>query len=100
MNGISEVAVGCLITEDGESIDWVEARQLVEKKKYPIFAAYPTACSISKVKDVRLSNGVAMLRTIAGFVPPQQSDINPKANTHHTLIIVQAGGNWRYKKKR
>jgi uncharacterized protein (TIGR02246 family) len=48
------------------------------------------------VKDVRfLSSEIAILRAIAGMVPPKQSDINPNVNTHHTLVVVKGDGNWR-----
>ena len=42
-----------------------------------------------------LSPGVAMLRAIAGMVPPGKSDIEPKVNVHHTLVAVQQDGRWQ-----
>jgi len=29
------------------------------------------------------------------MVPPGQSDLNPKVNTHHTLMAVRIEGEWR-----
>jgi hypothetical protein len=29
------------------------------------------------------------------MVPPQQSDLNPNVNTHHTLVVVKGEGEWR-----
>ncbi|WP_221567531.1 SgcJ/EcaC family oxidoreductase [Alkalihalobacillus sp. TS-13] len=61
----------------------------------PIFRDHPTAQFVSKVKDIRfLGENVAMLRAIAGMVPPGGSDINPEVNTHHTLIVVHDNHNW------
>ncbi len=57
---------------------------------------HPTARFVSKVKDVRfLAPDVAILRSIAGMVPRGLSDINPAANAHQTLVVLNREGNWR-----
>jgi uncharacterized protein (TIGR02246 family) len=62
----------------------------------PIFKEHPTPPFVIKVKDVRfLSANVAILRAIAGMSPPGSSDLDPKLNTHHTLITVKNKGDWR-----
>lgn len=62
----------------------------------PIFEQHPTAPFTTKVKHVRLlDSNTALLRAVAGMVPPGQSELNPDVNTHHTLIAVRAGGQWR-----
>lgn len=62
----------------------------------PIFENHPTAPFTTKVKHVRLLEAnTALLRAIAGMVPPGQSELNPDVNTHHTLVAVRAGGQWR-----
>ncbi|WGU95859.1 SgcJ/EcaC family oxidoreductase [Paenibacillus dendritiformis] len=62
----------------------------------PIFEHHPTAPFTTKVKYVRLlESDTALLRAIAGMVPPGQSMLNPDVNTHHTLVAVHAGGQWR-----
>lgn len=62
----------------------------------PIFEHQPTAPFTTKVKYVRLlESDTALLRAIAGMVPPGQSVLNPDVNTHHTLVAVHAGGQWR-----
>lgn len=92
--------MAALFTDDGESIGFDGSqsigRQEIFSHLQPIFEHHPTARFVSKVKDVRLlSSEIAILRAIAGMVPPQQSDINPNVNTHHTLVVVNREGNWR-----
>jgi uncharacterized protein (TIGR02246 family) len=89
-----------LFAEDGESIGFDGSLSKGEEEIYshlkPIFDHHPTARFISKVKDVHfLSEDIAMLRAIAGMVPPLQTTINPKVNTHHTLVVVKKAGDWR-----
>ncbi|MEH7522714.1 SgcJ/EcaC family oxidoreductase [Bacillus sp. JJ1503] len=89
-----------LFTEDGESIGFDGSQSIGREEIFshlePIFIHHPTARFLSKVKDVRfLSSETALLRAIAGMVPPDQSEINPKVNTHHTLVVVKNEGMWR-----
>ena len=86
--------------EDGESIGF-DGSQMVGRTDIvstlrQIFADHLTAPYVSKVKSVTLlSPEVAILRAIAGMVPPGQSDINPAVNTLQTLIAVKRDGQWR-----
>ncbi|CAM4051978.1 SgcJ/EcaC family oxidoreductase [Mesobacillus zeae] len=89
-----------LFTEDGESIGFDGSQSIGREEIFshlkPIFDDHPTARFVSKVKDVRfLSSHIAVLRAIAGMLPHQQTTINPKVNTHHTLVVVKKDGNWR-----
>lgn len=89
-----------LFLQDGESIGFDGSQSIGNDEIFshinPIFEDHPTAKFVSKVKSVRLlSAEVALLRAIAGMVPPGQSDINPKVNTHHTLVVVKNDDNWR-----
>lgn len=89
-----------LFTEDGESIGFDGSQSIGRMEIFshltPIFEHHPTAKFVSKVKSVRfLSTNVAILRSIAGMVPPGASDINPNVNTHHTLIVIHTEGNWK-----
>jgi uncharacterized protein (TIGR02246 family) len=99
-NNRSARAMADLFTEDGESIGFDGSQSIGREEIFShlktIFEDHPTAQFVSKVKDVRfLGSEVAILRAIAGMVPPGQSDINPKVNTHHTLVVVKNEGNWR-----
>jgi uncharacterized protein (TIGR02246 family) len=89
-----------LFADDGENIGFDGSqsigRQEILSHLNPIFEHHPTARFVCKVKDVRfLSSEIAILRAIAGMVPPKQSDINPNVNTHHTLVVVKRNGDWR-----
>jgi uncharacterized protein (TIGR02246 family) len=89
-----------LFADDGENIGFDGSQSIGRQEIFshlkPIFEHHPTARFISKVKDVRfLSSEIAILRAIAGMVPPKQSDLNPNVNTHHTLVVVKRNGDWR-----
>lgn len=89
-----------LFTEDGESIGFDGSQSIGRMEIFshltPIFDHHPTAKFVSKVKSVRfLSTNIAILRAIAGMVPPGALDINPNVNTHHTLIAIHTEGNWQ-----
>ncbi len=63
-----------------------------------IFADHVTASYVSKVKSVcYLGFGVAILRAIVGMKPPGETDLNPVANAHQTLIAAKLDGTWRIK---
>ncbi|QPA32928.1 SgcJ/EcaC family oxidoreductase [Thermaerobacillus caldiproteolyticus] len=85
--------------EDGELIGF-DGSQVIGKTEIvahlqPIFADHPTPVYVGKVRNVRfLGPEVAVLRAIAGMVPRGQSDIDPKLNTHHTLVTVKREGKW------
>jgi uncharacterized protein (TIGR02246 family) len=85
--------------EDGELIGF-DGSQVIGKTEIvshlqPIFAGHITPPYVAKVREVRfLGSEVAVLRAIAGMVPPGQSDIDPKLNSHHTLVAVKREGKW------
>jgi uncharacterized protein (TIGR02246 family) len=89
-----------LFTEEGEIIGFDGSQAIGQDEIFShlnsIFEHHPTAKYVSKVKGVRfLGSDVAILRAIAGMVPPEKSDINPNVNAHHTIIAVNNEGNWR-----
>ncbi|MGX6445123.1 SgcJ/EcaC family oxidoreductase [Neobacillus sp. K501] len=91
-----------VFTEDGESIGFDGSQSIgkedIFRHLHPIFEDHPTARFIKKVKEVHfLSPDIALLRAIAGMVPPQKTEINPNANTHHTLVVVKVEGKWSIK---
>ena len=91
-----------LFASDGESIGFDGSQSIGQEEIFEhlasIFEHHRTAQFVSKVKSVRfLSQDVAILRAIAGMAPPEQTDINPSVNTHHTLIVQEIDGNWGIK---
>jgi uncharacterized protein (TIGR02246 family) len=63
----------------------------------PIFASHPTPAFIAKVREVReLGAGTALLRAIAGMVPPRRSDISPRFNAVQSMVAAKESGSpWR-----
>lgn len=89
-----------LFKDEGEIIGFDGSQSIGRDEIFshlnPIFLHHPTAKYVSKVKNVRfLGSDIAILRAIAGMVPPQQTTINSNVNTHHTLVVVKEDENWR-----
>lgn len=62
----------------------------------PIFSDHPTAAYVAIVREVReIGPGVALLRAVAGMVPPGQNDINPAVNSIQTMVATAHGADWR-----
>lgn len=89
-----------LFIEDGESVGF-DGSQLIGRAEIgstlqQIFADHVTAPYVSKVRKVRfLGPDVAVLRAIAGMVPPGQFDLEPKLNAVQTLVAAKGDGVWR-----
>ena len=83
---------GNLVGFDGSQINGrSEARTVLSQ----IFANHQTAAYLGIIKEVRLlSPDVAILRAVAGMVPPGESDINPEVNAVQTLVAVKQQNNW------
>lgn len=99
-NNRSARSMADLFTEEGESIGFDGSHSIGQDEIFshlePIFNSHPTPRFISKVKSIRfLSTDIAILRAIAGMVISGQSDIEPKLNTHHTLVAMTDGDKWR-----
>ncbi len=68
----------------------------IERDLAKIFADHPTAAYVGIVRDVQpLSHDVAILRAVAGMVPPGKEDLNPAANAIQTLVATHVDGAWR-----
>ncbi|MFC4023899.1 SgcJ/EcaC family oxidoreductase [Oceanobacillus longus] len=91
-----------VFTEDGVQIGFdgsvADGREEIFSHIAPIFRDHPTAPFVTKIKEISLlNNDTAILRAIAGMVPPGQSDINSEVNAHQTMVAVHKNGNWRVK---
>ncbi|MGH2458938.1 MAG: SgcJ/EcaC family oxidoreductase [Chloroflexota bacterium] len=81
-----------LVGFDGSQID---GRSEVAAHLRQIFADHPTAAYVGKVREVRfLAPEVAILRAVAGMVPPGQSDLNPAVNAIQTMVATMHEGTW------
>jgi uncharacterized protein (TIGR02246 family) len=88
-----------LFTEDGNLVGFdgsqINGRSEARSVLSQIFANHQTAAYLGIVKEVRLlSPDVAILRAVAGMVPPGESDINPEVNAVQTLVAVKQQNNW------
>jgi uncharacterized protein (TIGR02246 family) len=88
-----------LFTEDGNLVGFdgsqINGRSEARSVLSQIFADHQTASYLGIVKEVRLlSPDVAILRAVAGMVPPGQSDINPEVNAVQTLVSVKQQNKW------
>ncbi len=89
-----------LFTNDGSVVGFdgsmLDGPAEIESVLRQIFANHPTAAYVAKVRSVRfLAPDVAVLRAVAGMVPPGQSDLNPAVNAVQTLVAAKRDGKWR-----
>jgi len=93
-------ALAAPFAEDGEIIGFDGSQHIgradIAATIGQTFAQHLTPPYICKVRSVLLvSPDVAMLRAIAGMVPPGKADLDPQLNTYQTLISAKRDGNWR-----
>lgn len=93
-------AFAALFADDGNVVGFdgsqVDGRPAIAAHLRAIFADHLTAAYVGIVREVRLlAPDVALLRAVAGMVPPGQADINPAVNTIQSLIATQRDGVWR-----
>jgi uncharacterized protein (TIGR02246 family) len=83
---------GSVVGFDGSPLN---GRAEIQSSLQNIFADHPTAAYVGKVREVRfVTPEVAILRAIAGMVPPGASDLNPAVNTIQTLVAARHEGQW------
>lgn len=86
--------------DDGEAVGFDgtvhSGRDRIAARLGRIFAGRPTARYVAEVRDVRVVGpGAAVLRAVAGTVPPGASDLDPDANSVQTLTASRLMGRWR-----
>ena len=99
-NKRSADSFAALFTNDGSVVGFdgsmLDGPAEIESALRQIFANHPTAAYVAKVRSVRfLAPDVAVLRAVAGMVPPGQSDLNPAVNAVQTLVAAKRDGKWR-----
>jgi uncharacterized protein (TIGR02246 family) len=61
-----------------------------------IFAEHPTLAYVYRITGVtQISTEVAIVRAIAGMIPPGASDFDPKLHAVHRMTAVHRGGAYR-----
>ena len=68
----------------------------IESALSQIFSHHPTAAYVGKIRSVRFPvPDTAVLRAVAGMVPPGQADLNPAVNAVQTLVATRHSGRWQ-----
>jgi uncharacterized protein (TIGR02246 family) len=93
-------AMAAPFAEDGVVIGFdgsmSSGRQTISTEMASIFADHETGRSAVKVQSIRaLGQQAAILRAIAGLVPPGQTVINPETNAHQTVVAEHQQGQWK-----
>jgi uncharacterized protein (TIGR02246 family) len=99
-NKRSGAGMAALFAEEGNVVGFdgsqMDGRAAIETELSRIFADHETAAYVGKVREVRLlAPDVALLRAVAGLVPPGKSKINPATNSIQTLVVTKQNGDWR-----
>lgn len=101
-NKRSAVDMAKLFEENGNAVGFdgspLNGQEEIESELSRIFADHQTASYVGKIREVRFLNPeVALLRAVAGMVPPGASDINPAVNAIQSLVCVRHTGEniWR-----
>jgi uncharacterized protein (TIGR02246 family) len=99
-NRRSAADMAALFEQDGNLVGFdgspINGRAEAESTMRRIFADHQTAAYVGKIRDVRfVTADVAILRAVAGMVPPGQSDLNPAVNAIQSLVTVRRGETWR-----
>jgi uncharacterized protein (TIGR02246 family) len=84
---------GNVVGFDGSVVDGASA---IQAHLQQIFADHRPAAYVAIVREVRLLGpGTALLRAVAGMVPPGQTQVNPAVNAVQSLVGQQDGARWR-----
>ena len=99
-NGRNAVALADLFTEAGHLVGFdgstINGRAAIESHLRDIFRDHQTAAYVGKVRAVRfIAPTVAVLRAVAGMIPPGMADLNPAVNAVQTLVAAEQEGHWR-----
>jgi uncharacterized protein (TIGR02246 family) len=99
-NRRSASAFAALFLADGSQVGFdgsqAEGTDEIAAHLGAVFADHETAAYVTQIRSVRiLAPQVALLRAVAGMVPPGQADINPAVNAVHALVAVEQDGAWQ-----
>ncbi|MDR7278326.1 SgcJ/EcaC family oxidoreductase [Catenuloplanes atrovinosus] len=83
---------GQLVGFDGSQVPAAE----IEAHLTPVFSGHATAAYVWRVREVRpLADGVALLRAIAGMLPPGADVPHPALNAVQSVVAVHTPAGWR-----
>jgi uncharacterized protein (TIGR02246 family) len=99
-NACDANAWGDLFAADGSLVGFdgspVETRASMVEHLAGVFGDHQPARYVGKTREVRLlGTGAALLRGVAGMVPPGSSEPEPRLNTIQTVVAVRGTDGWR-----
>ena len=84
---------GNIVGFDGSPVDGAAA---IQDHLQQIFTDHRPAAYVAIVREVRqLGSDTALLRAVAGMVPPGKTQVNPAVNAIQSLIAHKEGRRWR-----
>jgi uncharacterized protein (TIGR02246 family) len=84
---------GSIVGFDGTS---VESAASIKDHLAEIFDNHVPPTFVAKVREIRpLGPDAALLRSVAGMLPPGEVDVDPKLNAEQVLVAARRGGEWR-----
>jgi uncharacterized protein (TIGR02246 family) len=89
-----------LFSEDGHVVGFdgsvLDGASAIGAEMTRIFADHKPAAFVGKVREVVFpGTEVALLRAIAGMVPPGKTELNPQVNAIQTLVARKRAAEWR-----
>lgn len=89
-----------LFIEDGHVVGYdgseMAGRAAIGEELGRIFRDHATGAFVTRIRGVKqLAAGVALLRAVAGIVPPGQDDVKPERHMVQLLVAVKRDGRWR-----
>jgi uncharacterized protein (TIGR02246 family) len=99
-NARDAVGYAGLFAPDGSIVGFdgtdVESPDAIAEHLGSIFRDHQPAKYVAKVREVRpLGHGAMLVRSVAGMVPPGDSDIKPEVNAVQLLVAIETAGQWR-----
>jgi uncharacterized protein (TIGR02246 family) len=93
-------AMAVLFTEQGHMVGFdgsqADGRAAIESHLSGVFNHHPTAAFVGKIRGVDpIGDEVALLRAVAGMVPPGQPDLNPAVNAVQSMVAFREPEGWR-----
>ena len=83
-------AEGSAVGFDGSEM---KGREEIAASLKAVFDNHPTAAYVARIREVReLGPGTALVRAVAGMVPPGSSDLNPAVNAIQNMLLVERDG--------
>ena len=89
-----------LFRDDGSMVGFdgtpVESAASIKDHLAEIFDNHVPPTFVAKVREIRpLGSDAALLRSVAGMLPPGQVKVDPKLNVAQVLVAARRAGEWR-----